>query len=389
MPEVIDDDDNENKINIILHHPGACNNYKGEADIYEKTLSFRYCTFGGAYVIYQMGHLFGLFKTQRGTARSGSLSDPTFETIPQDPICDDSSLPYPYPYNGGGYMFIPDFNNTDGGVTENITRDSTNPYYNADIAGDFVTDTPACFKGSGDNYCHIIDATYEYLSVPTIVDNSPDHLMYENVDILNFMHFYWKSRLINILHFTDGQGVRMRETIEITSLNFDEVETTLASLYEPYAGEYRRIGPEQQNDDSPHFQWGFDYEFVDCSGDYELPSDYEDVSFDYTEGKLNEVDKYDWNLHVWHPNHSAIRIIQIDKTQPRRCYDNWNRRPSSGGITHFHDGIINNNYTTYPKDSLQINNATLIQDLQNGLYKIDKQYNDGDQEQNVIIKNNE
>ena len=60
-----------------------------------------------------------------------------------------------------------------------------------------------------------------------------------------------------------------------------------------------------------------------------------------------------------------------------------------GNITKFHDGVINSNYTIYPIDSIQINDPDLIQNLDNGLYKIDKQYNDGSQEENLIIKNNE
>jgi hypothetical protein len=52
------------------------------------------------------------------------------------------------------------------------------------------------------------------------------------------------------------------------------------------------------------------------------------------------------------------------------------------------DNIINTNYTITEKDSMSINQPSLIQDLENGLYIIEKNYNDGEQEQNTILKIN-
>lgn len=41
-----------------------------------------------------------------------------------------------------------------------------------------------------------------------------------------------------------------------------------------------------------------------------------------------------------------------------------------------------------PQDSTQINNANLIEDLNPGLYVIDKAYQDGSNSQSVILKEN-
>jgi len=66
MYEVAQIDGNDNSINIVLHHT-VCTNDKGSADIYKKIISLRYCTSHSRNVIFQMGHIFGLLKSYRGT----------------------------------------------------------------------------------------------------------------------------------------------------------------------------------------------------------------------------------------------------------------------------------------------------------------------------------
>ncbi|MBL4662262.1 MAG: hypothetical protein JKY22_01570 [Flavobacteriaceae bacterium] len=89
-----------------------------------------------------------------------------------------------------------------------------------------------------------------------------------------------------------------------------------------------------------------------------------------------------------HPNHTAILIDQLDTGQTRKCYDNYNQAPIGGSVTKFNDGVFNANVTITPQDSTAINNPNLINDLQNGLYKIEKNYNDGATQETVIIKEN-
>lgn len=318
-----------------------------------------------------------------------------------------------YPYDSAG--------NVNFYWSERVTRDETNTTapYNANYAGDHVSDSRANtwviendpintetnlrrYRVFGDdctcNNDNIIAFSVKDFS--TFVDNgsglyTPTGQYYLDAPVFNimsrFIYDYFDTNACNNMRsLTNGQGARLRCLIDNNIELWEQYFAIdgVACLYEPYKGNYRRIGPEQLENESPFFQWGFDYEFVDCSGNYELPSEYDDISFDYTDIQLNRISKYDNYLHISHPNHSAIRIIQIDE-QPKKCYDNWNRRPSSGKITIFHDGVVNNNYTSYPKDSLQINDPSLIHDLQNGLYKIDKQYNDGEHEQNLILKDDD
>ncbi len=93
---------------------------------------------------------------------------------------------------------------------------------------------------------------------------------------------------------------------------------------------------------------------------------------------------------IMHPNHTAIRILQLETslTQPRRCYDNNNRTPNGGSILRFNDGVFNTNVTVTVKDSSEINNSNLINELQPGLYNILEQYNDGGTQETVIYKEN-
>jgi hypothetical protein len=58
-------------------------------------------------------------------------------------------------------------------------------------------------------------------------------------------------------------------------------------------------------------------------------------------------------------------------------------------IIQFNDNIPSTNVTITPKDSLQINNPNLILNLENGLYNIKKQFNDGTIEERIILKQND
>ena len=57
-------------------------------------------------------------------------------------------------------------------------------------------------------------------------------------------------------------------------------------------------------------------------------------------------------------------------------------------MTQFNDGVFNTNVTIQAHDSTQINNPSLIDNLDAGLYVIDKTYDDGTTNQSVILKEN-
>lgn len=192
--------------------------------------------------------------------------------------------------------------------------------------------------------------------------------------------------------FTSDQIAEMRAFIDwfeehpdgITFINNYHVSI----LYEPYKGIYYNSGP-MTHDHHPFFQPGFDYKFVDTSqaAVYNQPSDYEDTSFWYGQPVAYYPSSYDQPIE--HFNHSAFYIVQLGDETYRKCYNNANRSASFGNLIYFEDGYPNGNYTVTPKDSTQINSPTLINELDPGLYNVQKTYNDGTEEQVMILKDNQ
>ena len=143
-------------------------------------------------------------------------------------------------------------------------------------------------------------------------------------------------------------------------------------------------------------QPGFDYEFVYCEDDVSPsagrtePWPFDDLSFNsgdvvYSFDKNIDISDFD---KIKHLNNTAIIIRQIDDSQARRCYSNLAKNAIGGAVVKFNDGVLNSNVTVSPKDSTQINNPDLIMQLDQGLYLIETNFDDGTQDQNVILKEN-
>ncbi len=292
---------------------------------------------------------------------------------------------------------------TDNGYTstvncERVTRDPADVgVYNADTHGDLVIDT-AAVPNFRSEYCHFnpqdcsangpnpfynIDAnTCTYIGENADCQNTPFEIF--EPDVRNIMARTLPSC---IDFFSPEQGVLMRYNLA-TELELKDIVGIVSSLYEPWKGEYYFAGPAQTDPIYfPHFQPGFDYHFVPCEGDYQAPSEYSDTSFDYSNTNVTNHSKYSFSVPL-HLNHSAIIIDQIDDSQPRKCYNNYNRTPKGGKVIRFNDGAFTTNITEIPKDSLGINDPHLIQNLQSGLYKIEKTLEGGYIEEEVILKNN-
>lgn len=276
-------------------------------------------------------------------------------------------------------------------LNEHTTRDPNNQYFNATTAGDEIVDTNAN-SGFYDSSCqctpYINQTDCTYFGEET--DNSPLNVPYQisHLDVINIMgDAYGCSEQ----YLTVGQAIRVHE--KIATGYYNAALTNVASLYEPYAGAY--YDPNNQNPQlyKPLFQPGFEYRFLECSCDCPDPVPYEDISFSYTQNIIKEVSKYESDFStIYHPNHTAIAIKIPNEPvfwpQPRRCYDNPNYRPIGGSITRFNDNVFNTNITLIPKDSTGINNPNLIEQLQPGLYKIEKTYEEGNTEQDIIFKQN-
>lgn len=296
---------------------------------------------------------------------------------------------------------------------ERVTRDPEDPNFNAATAGDQVVDTNAQrpFRKStpinGSHFPYVDLDICEYAPtgndfnnpLPLELDNVGEAYAIQNYDITNAMSDCSPCQDENS-KLTMGQGIRARETIFNNSGVGDVFEgaiTTVASLYEPYKGEYYIAGPAPSPPNPPLFQPGFKYRFFECECDCPSgePTPYEDVSFSFNHNVLLSIEKDETDYtSITHPNHSALHIV-FDHPFPdsygqwiRKCYDNWNRAPIGGSVTKFNDNVFNANVTITPKDSTSINNPNLINQLDPGLYKIEKHYDDGAVQETVIFKDN-
>ena len=278
------------------------------------------------------------------------------------------------------------------------------PCFNAFDAADFIIDT-AAVPDFYSEYCHAnglpLDCGqnpfYNVVDCGYVGSNSDCQGSLYNIfdsDVQNYMAYTLNSCRNN---FSIGQAIFMRESIDWDpAVSFSPAETTISSLYEPYTGEYYVAGPDPDPHTLPLFQPGFDYVFQSCSCDnqdtYDCengPCEFEENAFQNNLVIVDTFDKYESNYNsITHPNHSSIYIGQLSQIGKRRCYDNWNRAAMSGSLTQFNDGVFNNNITVTPQDSTNINNSNFIDNLQPGLYKIEKNYNDGSSQEAVILKEN-
>jgi len=273
-------------------------------------------------------------------------------------------------------------NENDPEACEHVTRDPNDPKFNALTKGDFLISTNATpFRL---NYPGVdLDSDCNYIGSALDCDDTP----YVEPEFKNIMSY---TRSDCYREFKVAQGTVMRWRIKhrfLDDLNHLLDTIHRKELYKPYKGEYYNIGPSTAGK-PPLFQPGFDYEFVDVSqaGTYNQPSLYEDTSFWY--GAVVIGFYSDYTGQIKHPNHTAIRILQLDEEQPRMCYNNWNRSAINGDVINFLDGIPSSNVTITAQDSLQINDTQLIPNLQPGLYNIITNFNDGTTDQTVIQKNN-
>lgn len=287
---------------------------------------------------------------------------------------------------------------------ENVTRDpfllngQVNEEFNALVKADQLVETAANlgfwqYDPTGQDYYPTLEGC-NY--VGNEVDNTGRDYEIDYATLTNCMANAYECMQIEFengnIHFTDDQGIRMYE--RATSNSWADIRTTVAALYEPFAGEYYNVGPSGSQY-TTYFQPGFSYKFVRCEGPYSQPAPYDDY-FTYDSNDVLLYKSGDLPIQLYytinHPNHSAIDIkevnIALGYNRPQKCYDNHNRSADSGKVTKFHDGYYNYNTTTTNKSASEINDPNLVNTLENGLYKIEKEFEDGTTEQTIIQKGN-
>jgi len=299
---------------------------------------------------------------------------------------------------------------------EHVTRDVNSSHYNANSAGDKVYDTAAMPNFSIEHLMELLwdgvpfdvaDTTYiPYRYIDTItfeyinpIGDDCEETLYDidPIDVKNYMAYSPAPPEAFFKVFTIGQKIKMRETIEEDENGlFSDTETTVASLYEPYKGSYPEYYPYPEPWQLPLFQPGFKYVFVECSGEYPQPAPYGEIFSYNLSNTIFSVDNDETNFNsIAHPNHSAITIKHANYygddvfPLPQKCYNNYNSPPIIGGtIVKFNDNVFNTNVTITEQDSTSINNTELIYNLQPGLYNIIENYDNGDTQETVILKEN-
>lgn len=200
--------------------------------------------------------------------------------------------------------------------------------------------------------------------------------------------------------FTDGQLIRMHE--RASSTNYSSVRTTTNALYEPYKGVYPDFLTPSTLNNGVRLQPGFDYKFVECGHNYDQPTNYTDSPFYFdTQNVIKQISPIVTNYNsIFHPNHTAIIIKELDiSTQTasvNKCYDNWKTPDiwngggtlTGGVITTFNGNSFNYNVTLTQKDSTGIVDPDLIPNLDPGLYKLERQFEDGSKQEEIIYKDN-
>lgn len=269
---------------------------------------------------------------------------------------------------------------------EHVTRDTESEGFNAYEKGDKLLQTNATpFRNTYEGVELDIDCNYLVTSTAVDCEGTP----YVDPEFKNIMS-YTRIDCFRELKLAQGESARWRiRNRFLVDLNHVLDTIHREELYKPYKGEYYVSGPSTSSN-PPLFQIGFDYEFVDC-GDtnqvYNEPSDYDDTSFSYGGALVYYNDDHIVD-DIEHINHTAIRILQIDSNQPRKCYNNFNFSAIGGSLTRFIDGTPNNNVVITPKDSTAINDANLIPNLDPGLYNIKTNYNDGTTKEVLILRVN-
>ena len=131
-----------------------------------------------------------------------------------------------------GSHLLPDDPRNDNAACERVTRDPDNEFYNADYAGDEVTDTPAQPDISEEYFLSDCSPWNPLDATNCFGENYPNNIVknYMNIRNLTLDSSCWD--------FTPGQVTRMRHYIR-DNVNYEYLEPMsvrgdVASLYEPF-----------------------------------------------------------------------------------------------------------------------------------------------------------
>lgn len=272
------------------------------------------------------------------------------------------------------------FNNYNSSQCEHVTRDVNSPLYNANVAGDFVHDTPAQSFQSWFNGC-------EYIYNP----NSTDCTGEPYVDVVPANYLGYDSDSTCGYHFTPGQAVRMRTHLQNPPMpHILQTFNTIESLYEPfeiipYAGTIIRSVTDNNDGTAEvcrntllrhRFQKSFDYVFTNVN-----PSD-------PTFATINDLPEIINTTYTF-----GVQINQVDPTITNDFFVDCNRQPFCQ-IEDFVQGRVistkvlgSMNLTLEELNEIQVKDPELYDKLMSEYYHIiTKETESGAIKQTVIYK---
>jgi len=249
---------------------------------------------------------------------------------------------------------------------------------NSATRGDKITDTNAShvLDANGlDNIQGNADDEVVYHGGTQFSYNNPNNKLdcndelYQDVQIANYMSSNSYFGVRN--SFTEGQGVRMRESIvNYSNTIYSDVQNSISSLYQPYVGNYAGVNPNSNTATPLKFQKGFDYQFVYCNKTHVVKK----------QCSVNEIP-------IGHPYHTSIKILQVSSVNTENCNI---PRPEAynGGQIISSSNMYFDNYSIEEINAEEIQDADLIDNLNDGFYIIKTNYKNGETMQETIYKSN-
>jgi hypothetical protein len=350
------------------------------------------------YLAHTMGHFLGLLHTHDGTWPNSNGNDRLTTNLPP---CIANNNQISNRYISFPTLFDFDY---DGGnsvsylrKSENVTREPLNLDYNADEAGDRVTDTEACFGLFLQNICPVVNPG-------DIINFTPDQRVkdkklhvYVNLDnlfynVMNISSFTYLSTN----NFTQGQRTRMRETLladaaGLYSQRLNKLADGTANvsvLYQPFQSSKTITSIASITDNGNgtatvcrnylssnyKFQPGFDYEFPDN----QTPD-------------LNSYDTSQTPLVSSPGFNCPVKILQISNDignaytvcRGQVCKD----EPYRAGLLYATKVLGSTNITVEELDAIEVKDPNLYNNLMSQYYYIIKKETDsGAKLQEVFYK---
>ena len=320
---------------------------------------------------------------------------------------DDYFLTASLPHEIGHNFYVLHTHQGSTGACEHVNRD------NCLTNGDKICDTEASYLFTQTNVHNIGADQYEYVNPNNDTDCIGD--IYVNVPIRNFMsrNLLYVNNYYNNLrnHFTQGQGIRARETIEDNPNNhFSDAQTTIASLFRPYKEEFNLSTPvivsttelrdgietctiQYLESFIHYFQPGFDYNFYLSNGTtIEHSHTLDELYSIQDDGLMRGIKIGQIDTSNIEPDEFGYQGISVDGVVNyiQMCYKpakNCTLDPFLRGQVLSSDNLANQNNNIKILNSQETKDPDLEQNLENGKFHIiNKTTNNGVTTQKTIYK---